>query len=419
MLPGRPLASPTHGGARHASTPFRSGPKQARTAGRSSNRAISADRCGAEPHTHAVENPPRPAITTPAADTSPRAQPDPARAASPHRVHSRPPRPHQEEVSDRGVHRRFPHPARDVAKRQSAAPRALQPACRPYRSRRAARDRRSNSKCCSSATRIPHQENPLCYRERAYLLPRGTTVPEAEAALRWKLADLQNELEGSPRGKFVNLAVFDHRWQDAPERPPVIVLQWRDWRTRSRSTIRRPVACRPRHHRAGAAQDDRIADVFEALEALARMRTPAEALDFAMRLLETTIQPKPPAPASTISTPTSCASSRCQAPAPWRCRGAACRAPPACSAKPCAPHTTRALFKEVLVEPPFDPAVDSRVGLDPRNILLRPIVHEHQLLGALQLINSKNRDGFTTQDIHVMNYVAERLAEFLLKARAK
>ena len=37
-------------------------------------------------------------------------------------------------------------------------------------------------------------------------------------------------MEGKPRGKFVNLAVFDHRWKDAPERPPVITLQWRDWR---------------------------------------------------------------------------------------------------------------------------------------------------------------------------------------------
>ncbi|HMI91264.1 MAG TPA: hypothetical protein VK509_07870, partial [Polyangiales bacterium] len=136
----------------------------------------------------------------------------------------------------------------------------------------------------------PTEGNPLLYCERAYLLPRGTTVTDAEAALRWKLADMQRELESRRRGKLVNLAVFDHRWTDAPERPPVITLQWRDWR--SEVVVDYPAAAR--HSSAppsspGGGHDDRLADVFEALGALGRLSSAADALDFAVKLLERTV----------------------------------------------------------------------------------------------------------------------------------
>jgi hypothetical protein len=134
----------------------------------------------------------------------------------------------------------------------------------------------------------PSEDNPLSYVERAYLLPKGCTVPDAEAELRWKLAELQKALASRPRGQFINLAVFDHQWNDVPERPPVIVLQWRDWRgevvadypaaTRFSSM---PPPSRP--------NEDRLAEVFEALEALPRMPTAADGLDFAVRLLERTV----------------------------------------------------------------------------------------------------------------------------------
>jgi GAF domain-containing protein len=55
--------------------------------------------------------------------------------------------------------------------------------------------------------------------------------------------------------------------------------------------------------------------------------------------------------------------------------------------------------------------------VDARNVLLRPIVHEHQLLGMLQLLNRSNAAAFSAQDVSVINYVAERLAVFLVAAR--
>jgi len=52
-------------------------------------------------------------------------------------------------------------------------------------------------------------------------------------------------------------------------------------------------------------------------------------------------------------------------------------------------------------------------------MLLRPVLHEFRLLGMLQFINRRGEPTFTTQDIHVANYIAERLADFLVKHEAK
>lgn len=264
----------------------------------------------------------------------------------------------------------------------------------------------------------PTPNNPLCYRERAYLLPRGTTVPEAEAALRWRLAELQQDLQPLPRGKLINLAVFDHRWRDAPQRPPVIVLEWRDWR--DEVIVDYPAAARVSSipPSAAAPHDDRLADVFEALEALPQLHSAAEGLDFAVRLLERTI----PAEATSaclydINTD--------------ELRFVAVSGSGASEMQGRAVPRASGLFGEaVRIEhhssvfdlastPGFDPATEGRAGLEPRNELLRPVAREHQLLGMLQLINRKGADTFTAQDVSVINYVAERLAEFLHGARLR
>ncbi len=76
----------------------------------------------------------------------------------------------------------------------------------------------------------PTKETPLCYRERTFVVPPGTTPPVAEAILMARFDELQHDLAERPKGKLVNMAVFDHRWEERPERPPLITLQWKDWR---------------------------------------------------------------------------------------------------------------------------------------------------------------------------------------------
>ena len=137
------------------------------------------------------------------------------------------------------------------------------------------RSRRRRTRCATASART-------CCRA-------ARPCPEAEAALRWKLAELQQALEAEPRGKFVNLAVFDHRWQDVPERPPrdraaVARLARRGDRRLSGGGARLVAAAA--EPAAGRSPRRRVRG---ARRALPRLRTPAEGLDFAVRLLERTI----------------------------------------------------------------------------------------------------------------------------------
>jgi hypothetical protein len=328
--------------------------------------------------------------------------------------------------------------AQAPAQLQPAAPRVSKPVSGPVAaqsatpSRAPAHPAASRTSAVPSAPRPPIElevllernedptpENPLCYRERAYLLPRSTTVPEAEAALRWKLADLKRAMEGKPRGAFVNLAVFDHRWKDAPERPPVITLQWRDWR--NEVAVDYPAAARLSSLPPATAtgQDDRLAEVFEALDELPRLRTPAEGLDFAVRLLEQMI----PSEATSaclydINTDELRFVALSGTGATERQGQAVSRGAGLFGQAAKAEHNS-SVFPNVMVEPLFDSAIDGRPGVDTRNVLLRPIVHEHQLLGMLQLLNRNNAAAFSAQDVNVINYVAERLAVFLVNVRAR
>jgi len=66
----------------------------------------------------------------------------------------------------------------------------------------------------------------------------------------------------------------------------------------------------------------------------------------------------------------------------------------------------------------YDPESDGRPGLVAQNMLLRPVVHEGRLLGMLQLIN-RTTGAFSAPDLHLVNYTADRLAEFLHAARTR
>jgi len=70
----------------------------------------------------------------------------------------------------------------------------------------------------------------LTYRERSFYWPPPVARSDVERSLRGELGNMRRNLEGRPRGQYVNLAVFDHAFRDRPERPPVATLQWKDWR---------------------------------------------------------------------------------------------------------------------------------------------------------------------------------------------
>jgi hypothetical protein len=76
----------------------------------------------------------------------------------------------------------------------------------------------------------PGGDSGIVYREIAYAVLPGTTESVAEEVLRDRLALVVRELGDDPRGKFVNLAVFDHVFEGKPKRRPVATLTYKDWK---------------------------------------------------------------------------------------------------------------------------------------------------------------------------------------------
>ena len=76
----------------------------------------------------------------------------------------------------------------------------------------------------------PTPESPITYREVAYVVDPGVSRGSVEALLWASFRDLSRELSDRPGQKFVQLAVFDHKFDKRPERAPLGTLAWKDWR---------------------------------------------------------------------------------------------------------------------------------------------------------------------------------------------
>jgi hypothetical protein len=76
----------------------------------------------------------------------------------------------------------------------------------------------------------PTAESPITYREVAYVVDPGVTRGSVEALLWASFRDLSRDLADRPGQKFIQLAVFDHKFDKRPERPPLGTLAWKDWR---------------------------------------------------------------------------------------------------------------------------------------------------------------------------------------------
>ncbi|MDP3277629.1 MAG: hypothetical protein Q8Q09_20775 [Deltaproteobacteria bacterium] len=73
--------------------------------------------------------------------------------------------------------------------------------------------------------------NGLTYRERVLVVPPDTSPVTCSEVLNdlWRLT--RDSLVDLPKGKFISLAIFDHAFSSRPERPPLMVLEWKDWRS--------------------------------------------------------------------------------------------------------------------------------------------------------------------------------------------
>jgi hypothetical protein len=266
----------------------------------------------------------------------------------------------------------------------------------------------------------PSDQNPLTYRERIYVCDKALLREEVVTALREKIAIIQEELKAAPKGKFINLAAFDYRWDDQPDRPPIVVIQWKDWR--GELEIEFPEIAAPAVSQVPAATTDRtsrLEDAFEALHELQFLSTPAEGLAFVINILQETI---PSEAASACLYDINSHEMRfvvVTGPGAEQRKGEAVPLTLGLFGQAAKNYESPTVVSNVSASPYFDPQVDSRPNLMASNILYRPITFNQRLLGMLQLINRQDQSQFSSLDVNLINYVASQLAEFVHEMQMK
>ncbi|NUP09822.1 MAG: hypothetical protein HOW73_27565 [Polyangiaceae bacterium] len=85
-------------------------------------------------------------------------------------------------------------------------------------------------KVMSRRSEDPTPSSPLTYREMAVSVATTTTLRDAEAIARAQFEVLRNAISGAPKGKYIQLAVFDHEFSGKPQKVPLVTLSFRDWR---------------------------------------------------------------------------------------------------------------------------------------------------------------------------------------------
>jgi hypothetical protein len=76
----------------------------------------------------------------------------------------------------------------------------------------------------------PTAKIPITYREFAFAVAPGLSPRELERYARAAWEQVRTSLAARRSGKFVQIAIFDHAYGERPERPPLAVLAWKDWR---------------------------------------------------------------------------------------------------------------------------------------------------------------------------------------------
>lgn len=296
----------------------------------------------------------------------------------------------------------------------------------------------------------PSQDSPITFRERTYVVPGDMPGATVEVILRRRLAEVQATLAHLSRGRFVMLAAFDHAWTEAPERPPVAVLEWKDWRggpvirfplaeafpfaqeKRRATPTPPPPAARPpieltKPSVTSAGEDARIAQAFEATQDLFMLRSPAEGMEFVAQLLEELV------PAEAITGALYDIDRDEFRFVALRGIAAADRKGEAVSARAglfgaAVERRSTLVIGDLMGDDRFDDAHESRPGLVPRDAIYVPLEKSSRLLGMLQILNRRGRgagadgDGargaFSDVDVEVATYLGRQLSEFLLSARA-
>jgi hypothetical protein len=252
-----------------------------------------------------------------------------------------------------------------------------------------------------------------------YAVPIPIQAGTAEKLAASLLRRVQKELGRERGAKFIRIELFDHIWSQTPDYAPVVRVEWKDWN--EGIEIDFPLEEETRLSEAPRLSsvpppptEDRLALAFEACHDLLFLKNRAEALEFAVHLLEELV-PAQATAAFLLDINTD--EFRVVA-----ARGVGARArighglPSSTglleAASRLAEHTVLVLA-DAAADPRYDERIDGIPGLDVRALLYRPLIHRDRLFGVLQLANGVTGGMFTEADCEVVDYVTQQLSTFV------
>ena len=275
----------------------------------------------------------------------------------------------------------------------------------------------------------PTATNPVGYRERSILLGKHVPADMMGDLLREHLHDMQTSEASKSPSAFFRIGAFDSAIGTKPAGSPLAELTWKSWRKDPEIKIAPPRSAEPSKRRGTAsdsppssgppgAHDDRLAHAFEACQELSFFESPAQALDFAVGLLQETVPSEAIATAlydinadelRFVATLGTGAKVRKGQGVP-RHRGLLGAATEVLG--------SALLIEDVTSDKRYDAAIDGCEGLDAHTMIVFALEHEQRLLGLVQLTNRQGQAQFSRGDAHIVTYVGQQLTECLRELRA-
>ncbi len=267
----------------------------------------------------------------------------------------------------------------------------------------------------------PTKSSPIHFRERMYAVPVPLQAGTGEKLATKLLRRVQEDIGKEKGAKFIRIELFDHIWKQTPDHAPVVRIEWKDWN--KSIEIEFPLEEETRHSEAPRTSsvpppptEDRLAAAFEACHDLLFLKNRAEALEFAVHLLEELV-PSEATAAFLLDINTD--EFRVVAARGTGARARQGHALPSSAgllsaASQLAEHAVLVLA-DAAADPRYDERIDGVPGLDVRALLYRPLVHRGRLFGVLQLANGVARNMFSEADCEVVDYVTQQLSAFVAR----
>ena len=267
----------------------------------------------------------------------------------------------------------------------------------------------------------PTSSSPIHFRERMYAVPVPLQAGTGEKLATKLLRRVQEEIHEERGAKFIRIELFDHIWKRTPDHSPVVRIEWKDWN--KSIDIEFPLEAETRHPEAPKISsvpppptEDRLAAAFEACHDLLFLKNRAEALEFAVHLLEELV-PSEATAAFLLDINTDefrLVAARGAGASERQGRALPSSAGLLAAASGLAEHAVLVLA-DAAADPRYDERIDGVPGLDVRALLYRPLIHRGRLFGVLQLANGVTREMFTESDCEVVDYVTQQLSAFVAR----